>query len=523
MSERLVSNYARRFAVASCVAVATALLLLVRLGGTTAATSSIVISQVYGGGGNSGATLRNDYIELFNAGNASVDVSNWSVQYTSAAGSAWQITNLCGGGQTCAIAPGHYFLVQEAQGAAGTTNLPTPDASGSIAMSATSGKVALVNNTSALSGTCPLSGLVDFIGYGSANCSEGQAAASAITNTKAEFRLNNGCADSNNNNSDFAPGTPNPRNSASAPTTCGVTASPTPTPTPNPDCGVERWSVKTGTDADARLVNLTPQPTTIAAMRSWSPNGPIPSNNRIAPYETTVWTINATLVEYKLEDDSDYHIVVKDDAGNTIITEIPAFGCVGSSSPFAAYVENARQKFDAMFTPTTSFQFAKVPIQITGVGMFDFLHGQTGVAPNGVELHPVLDISFTSAPQLLLIESAQPETKAAVVNVLLVTDPFDAMNSIEWLNSAADRNTRLLVLVSGVQLAPGEQPSSVTVNLVDSASHSFDVAAEDVRPLPNSTFAQVMFRIPDNIASGTSSVQVKAHNLTTNSGTIKIR
>ena len=29
---------------------------------------SVVISQVYGGGGNSGATLKNDFIELFNRG-----------------------------------------------------------------------------------------------------------------------------------------------------------------------------------------------------------------------------------------------------------------------------------------------------------------------------------------------------------------------------------------------------------------------------------------------------------------------
>jgi hypothetical protein len=521
--ERVVSNSARQLAIILCVAIAAVLLLLARQNGATAATSGLVISQVYGGGGNSGATLRNDYIELFNAGNASVDVSNWSVQYASATGSTWQVTNLCGGGQTCTIAPGHYFLIQEAQGAAGTTNLPTPDATGAISMSATSGKAALVNNTTVLSGTCPLSSVIDFIGYGSANCSEGQARAGSISNTKAQFRLNNGCTDSDNNSSDFAAGTPNPRNSASASTACGVAASPTPTPTPNPDCGVERWSVKTGTDADARSVNLTPQPTTIAAMRSWSPNGPIPSNNRIAPYETTVWTVNATLVEYKLEDDSDYHIVIKDDAGNTIITEIPAFGCVGSSSPFAAYIENARQKFDAMFTPTSSFQFANVPVQITGVGMFDFLHGQTGVAPNGIELHPVLDISFTSAPQLLLIESAPPETNAAVVSILMVRDPFDVVNDIDWLNSGADRNTRLLVLVSNVQLAAGEQPSSVTVNVLDSASHSFDVAADDVRPMPNSTFAQVMFRIPDNIASGTCTVKVKAHNLATNSGTIRIR
>jgi len=112
------------------------------------------------------------------------------------------------------------------------------------------------------------------------------------------------------------------------------------------------------------------------------------------PNETTVWTINATLTQYKLESDSDYHLVVRDGAGNTIVTEIPLPGCVGAESPFAASIANARAKFDAMFIPDGNFQFVNVPVQITGVAMFDFLHGQTGVAPNGIEIHPILDINF---------------------------------------------------------------------------------------------------------------------------------
>jgi len=362
-----------------------------------AVSSGVVISQVYGGGGNSGASLRNDFIELFNLGITTINVSKWSVQYASATGTSWQVTNLCATGGTCSIAPGHYYLVQEAQGANGTMNLPTPDAFGSISMSATNGKIALVSNTNALSGACPLGGsVVDFLGYGNASCFEGPSATAALSNSTADFRINNGCTDTDNNSADFTIGTPNPRNSASASITCGVSPSPSPTatPSPTPGCGVERWSVKTGTDADAALVSLSPQSTTIATMRSWPAPTTIPTNNRISPYETTTWTVNATLVEYKLETDSDYHIVIKDDSGNTIVTEIPYSVCVGSTSPFAASIANARAKFDAAFTATGSFQFANVPVQITGPAMFDFLHGQTGVAPNGIEIHPILDINI---------------------------------------------------------------------------------------------------------------------------------
>src|SRR3979411_3329164 len=135
-------------------------------------------------------------------------------------------------------------------------------------------------------------------------------------------------------------------------------------------CGVERWSVKTGTDPDAGLVNLaSTTSTTIVTMRSWSAPSPIPANNRVSPYETTQWVVNATLTQYKLEGDSDYHLVISDGSGNTMITEIPSPNCVGSGSPFAAAIQNARAEFDAKLTATTSFKTANIPVQIRGPGM----------------------------------------------------------------------------------------------------------------------------------------------------------
>ena len=93
-------------------------------------------------------------------------------------------------------------------------------------------------------------------------------------------------------------------------------------------CGVERWSVKTGTDADAGLVNLTtPTSTAITNMRAFAAPSPIPANNRVSPAETTLWVINATLTVFKLESDSDYHLVIQDASGNTMITEIPSPTC----------------------------------------------------------------------------------------------------------------------------------------------------------------------------------------------------
>ena len=178
--------------------------------------SDLRISQVYGGGGNTGATYTHDFIELFNAGTTVVNITGWSVQYASAAGTSWAKTDLSG-----AIQPSGYFLVQEAQGAGGTTPLPTPDATGSIAMSGSNGKVALASNATAITGKAD-SDVVDFVGYGTANEYEGSAAAPGLGNTTADLRAGNGCTDSDNNTADFTAGTPNPRNSSSATNTCAV-------------------------------------------------------------------------------------------------------------------------------------------------------------------------------------------------------------------------------------------------------------------------------------------------------------
>src|SRR5262252_6426395 len=100
------------------------------------AAGKVVISQVYGGGGNATATYKNDFIELHNTGDTTVSVTGWSVQYAAAGGTTWQTTALSGN-----IPPGYYYLVQESAGAGGTSNLPPADATGSINMSATAGKV----------------------------------------------------------------------------------------------------------------------------------------------------------------------------------------------------------------------------------------------------------------------------------------------------------------------------------------------------------------------------------------------
>ena len=234
-----MSRVASRILVAVMTAIVATGSLSLRPAPVLAVSPNVVISQVYGGGGNSGAPLSNDFIELFNRGTTSVSLAGWSVQYTSATGTgnfganSGQLTEL----PSVSLAPGRYLLVQEAAGATPSTPLPTPDVTDTtpINMSATAGKVALVNTTASLGcngGSTPCSAgalaqIIDLVGYGGANFFEGAGATPILSNSTAAVRGEAGCNDTDDNAADFTAATPAPRNAATAahlcPTGIGLT------------------------------------------------------------------------------------------------------------------------------------------------------------------------------------------------------------------------------------------------------------------------------------------------------------
>ncbi|MET9730343.1 endonuclease/exonuclease/phosphatase family protein [Streptomyces sp. NPDC006458] len=192
-------------------------LVLVPLPGAVAAPSTgAVIAEVYGGGGNSGATLKNDFVELGNPSGAAFGLTGYSVQYlpgSPSAGSRWGVTPLSG-----SVAPGGRYLVAEAAGAGGTVDLPTADATGNLALSATTGTVALVTGTAAL--TCKTAAdcaadprVVDLVGFGTAVVHEGTASAPGASNTASVARRTS-LADTDDNAADLQAGAPSPVNAA---------------------------------------------------------------------------------------------------------------------------------------------------------------------------------------------------------------------------------------------------------------------------------------------------------------------
>jgi len=166
-------------------------------------------------------------------------------------------------------------------------------------------------------------------------------------------------------------------------------------------CGSERWAVKTLTDpAASRIAFSKVKSTDVAAMRHIRVPFRLKSTSaRRLGAERTVYRLTVRLMGMKREDDSDIHLVVADPKlGGSMIVEFPASFCdVGASSVLRARMTKARQNLAKACggEARTSFVQLTGTATITGVGFFDLIHGQTGVAPNGIELHPAL--SFASA------------------------------------------------------------------------------------------------------------------------------
>ncbi|WP_156760479.1 ExeM/NucH family extracellular endonuclease [Microbacterium karelineae] len=186
--------------------------------------SGLVISEVYGGGGNSGAPLTHDFVELFNPTDAEIDLAGLRLEYKSAAGGSGGTLALEG-----TVEPGTHFLVQLAAGSGAGEALPAADQTGSMNMSASSGRVYLYEGDGAFPATegdlAGAEGLVDMVGYGSAASYE-QDAAGGLSNSTSASRGADG-ADSDDNSADFTVGAPTPASAGGD----GGSEDPDPTPT----------------------------------------------------------------------------------------------------------------------------------------------------------------------------------------------------------------------------------------------------------------------------------------------------
>ena len=124
---------------------------------------------------------------------------------------------------------------------------------------------------------------------------------------------------------------------------------------------------------------------------------------------------------------------------------------------------------------------------------------------------------------LVLEESGPTAQQAAALEALLFTrDSFRVQSVANWPTLPPGQRTRVMIFAQNLRLNQGETAADVIVNLVDGNNQSFDTPATDVRALPNTDLTQVVFTLPEALASGTCKVTIKVHGQSSNMGTIRI-
>ena len=277
--------------------------------------------------------------------------------------------------------------------------------------------------------------------------------------------------------------------------TATVTRTPEPTvnvPTQSsrgPACGLQRWPVKTLSDSDAAKVDFRPRPADVTSLRALAAPASLPQDSRVTPTELETYVIQVEVQGFKLEDDSDVHVVVHPigKPGETMIVELAEATCNGAvGSLQRGAMQSARQSFTSICgDPSRRFKPCAATLEITGVAFFDFPHGQTGVAPNGIELHPVLSVTrlgasgpvvapSPSAPPLGLVgsnaASSSPTAPASTgnlsVTVLSVTSPASG-GSTATLTAETTPGASCTITVrykSGPSTAAGLGPKTAAAN-----------------------------------------------------------
>jgi hypothetical protein len=171
------------------------------------------------------------------------------------------------------------------------------------------------------------------------------------------------------------------------------------------DCGVKRWSVKTLSDVDTSHINFS-RTVPSSVHRQINLQRPIASPNSRLESEDTVYSIFCNIICFKKEkDDKDIHLVIEDPITHeTMVAELISSQCssVLHTSRYEQFKALEEWFTAQVHKPTSKFYYLPqpLPVHITGIGFYDFVHGQKGMASNGREIHPILSMEIINENHL---------------------------------------------------------------------------------------------------------------------------
>jgi hypothetical protein len=194
--------------------------------------------------------------------------------------------------------------------------------------------------------------------------------------------------------------------------------------------GTERWSEKVLIDTAVHTINFTPINSTVNALVNIVTPTPSTSMPRYAGVEDKTYKITCNITVKKAETDNDYHLVLSDGT-HTLIGEIPDPVCsAAASSTYVSQYTAARNFIDTYIGSGTYSTVNIAPVEVYGVAFVDPPHGQTGAAPNNLELHPILTIGFAGTTGI----NTTPEKQ---MSVNIFPNPFKENITVNVTTKAA--------------------------------------------------------------------------------------
>lgn len=170
----------------------------------------------------------------------------------------------------------------------------------------------------------------------------------------------------------------------------------------------DRWSIKTASDAEAQEIDAAPTASTVEKLLAiprpldMPPDGSNPffQQHRARPAETSVFSVEADVIDCRLMPDGDYRVTVRGASGKTMVLEMPnpAPEYVDPISKFAGQIKDSRAQFDSKFHPERALKAMSGHARIAGIGFFGRTYGSQKADGNIIQLHPVLNIEWLDKP-----------------------------------------------------------------------------------------------------------------------------
>ena len=237
--------------------------------------------------------------------------------------------------------------------------------------------------------------------------------------------------------------------------------------------GVERWDEKVLTDPLAYTVIFASHPSSVAHLVVITTPTPGTAMPRYQPVEDSVYTINCNITIKKAETDSDFHLVLSNGT-KTLIGEIPCSACSSVAvSPYSNLFQRCRNFINANIASGNVSSVSIPAVVVTGVAFVDPPHGQTGAAPNNLELHPILDIHFASSAVAPVAIFNIPNTICAGQSFTLTDNSFNNPTSRNWTLTGGTPSSSTAQSPTITYNTPGTYTITLTSTNANGTSPSF--------------------------------------------------